>query len=192
MLTDECQADFDSKEDRNSVGSCPVSDDLIARLKFQVSQWTQSGNPGHGILTMSSNPLRLCIFDGFLLYSPSMRSLQQHMDLKLFLRVSYEKAKTRREARDGYATIEGFWQDPPGYVDKIVWPNYVSDHKWMFENDDVGGKLREDVIKEWEIKCQVDKGSDVDMESTLIWAVETLMKELEELSGGENSEKSIP
>jgi nicotinamide/nicotinate riboside kinase len=159
-----------------------VSDSLIATLKARVDQWIQSGHPGHGILTSHPNALRLCVFDGFLLYSRSMLSIQQHMDLKLFLRVSYENAKKRREARDGYATIEGFWQDPPGYVDKIVWPNYVEDHKWMFENDDVNGKVKETVLKEWGIDCQVDKGPDVDMETTLIWAVETLMNELERLS----------
>jgi nicotinamide/nicotinate riboside kinase len=107
-----------------------------------------------------------------------MAAIQEHMDIKLFLRVSYAKAKARREARSGYATIEGFWEDPPGYVDKIVWPNYVAEHKWMFEDGNVEGKLKEDVLEQWGIKAQLDKGPDVDMETTLKWAVETLMKEL--------------
>jgi nicotinamide/nicotinate riboside kinase len=102
------QPEFDSKEDRNSVGQCPVPDEIIAALKSQVKDWTKS----HDILTKT----KLCVFDGFLLYSESMEEIQKHMDLKLFLRVSYEKAKARREARDGYATIEGFWHDPPGLV----------------------------------------------------------------------------
>ena len=99
------------------------------------------------------------------------------MDIKLFLRVSYPKAKERREARSGYVTLEGFWEDPPGYVDKIVWPNYVEDHKWMFENEDVEGKLREDAVKQIGIRCQ-EGGVDVDMTTTLKWAVELLMREL--------------
>ena len=103
------------------------------------------------------------------------------MDIKLFLRVSYTKAKARREARSEYATIEGFWKDPPGYFDKIVWPNYVAEHQWMFENGDVEGKLKDDVLMQWKINAQADKGPDVDMETTLKWAVETLMKELEKL-----------
>jgi len=103
------------------------------------------------------------------------------MDIKLFLRVSYTKAKARREARSGYATIEGFWEDPPGYVDKIVWPNYILEHQWMFEDRDVEGKLKQDVLAEWKINAQADKGPDVDMETTLKWAVETLMNELEKL-----------
>lgn len=117
------------------------------------------------------------MFDGFLLYSKSMSSVQPQMDIKLFLRVSYVKAKGRREARSGYVTLEGFWEDPPGYVDKIVWPNYMEDHKWMFENGDVEGNLKDDVVKETGIRSQ-DGGVDIDMATTLKWAVQLLMQEL--------------
>lgn len=105
-----------------------------------------------------------------------MAELQPTMDIKLFLRVSYAKAKARREARSGYVTLEGFWEDPPGYVDKIVWPNYVEDHKWMFENEDVEGVFKKGILEETGIICQ--QGVDVDMETTLVWAVETLMEQL--------------
>lgn len=164
------------------MGKCLVTDSVIADLKAQVSQWTQPGHPGHGILTSSPSQLYLCIFDGFLLYSKSMASIQPYMDIKLFLRVSYAKAKERREARSGYATTGGFWKDPPTFFDKIVWLNYVTDHKWMFEGDNVEGKMKDDVLKEWNVKAQNDKEPDVDMEKTLKWAVETLMKELENFS----------
>jgi nicotinamide/nicotinate riboside kinase len=150
-------------------------------LKAKVKKWAEPGNPGHAILNSGPSALRLCIFDGFLLYSPSMSAIQKYMDIKLFLRVSYAKAKARREARSGYVTIEGFWQDPPGYVDKIVWPNYVEDHQWMFENGDVEGRLKEEVLRDSKIETQADKGPDVDMEKTLKWAVEVLMKNLEHL-----------
>jgi len=106
-----------------------------------------------------------------------MLSIQPHIDIKLFLRVSYAKAKARREARSGYVTLEGFWEDPPGYVDKIVWPNYVQDHKWMFEDEDVEGALKENIVEEWKVKCQ-DRGLDKDMTTTLDWAVELLMEYL--------------
>lgn len=104
-----------------------------------------------------------------------MASVQSQIDLKFFLRVSYEKAKARREARSGYVTLEGFWEDPPGYVDKIVWPNYVEDHKWMFEGGDVEGRLKDDVVSDLGLKCQ-DDGLDIDMTTTLKWAVATLME----------------
>ena len=175
-LLTSLQPGLDSKEDQNSVGECPVSDETIESLKSRVKAWTQPGSPGHGILA-SSTPLRLCLFDGFLLYSKSMALVQSHIDIKLFLRVSYAKAKARREARSGYVTLEGFWEDPPGYVDKVVWPNYVEDHKWMFENENVEGMLKEDVLKDWNIKCQ-DGGVDVDMATTLEWAVGQLIEQL--------------
>jgi nicotinamide/nicotinate riboside kinase len=152
---------------------------VIVSLKAEVARWSQPGNSGYGILAGGRNPFRLCIFDGFLLYSQSMMSIQQHIDIKLFLRVSYAKAKARREARSGYATIEGFWEDPPGYMDKIVWPNYVRDHEWIFEDGNVEGKLKEDVVRELGIHSQSDMGPDVDMETTLRWTVATVMKELE-------------
>ncbi|KAF5869583.1 putative nicotinamide riboside kinase 1 protein [Botrytis fragariae] len=174
---------LDSKEDKNSIGECPVSDEDIEALKSEVKAWTQPGQPGHGILSNTDSPIRLCIFDGFLLYSKSLAALQSQIDLKLFLRVSYEKAKGRREARSGYVTLEGFWEDPPGYVDKIVWPNYVEDHKWMFEGDDVEGKLKEDVVSELGLKCQ-GGGLDIDMTTTLRWAVATLMESLPSFAKG--------
>lgn len=112
-----------------------------------------------------------------------MAEIQSQLDIKLFLRVSYEKAKARREARSGYVTLEGFWEDPPGYVDKIVWPNYVEDHKWMFEDGDVEGKLNGGVLKEWGIETQAG-GEDVDMGVTLEWAVKLLMERLPKVIGG--------
>ena len=110
-----------------------------------------------------------------------MESVQPQIDIKLFLRVSYAKAKHRREARSGYVTLEGFWEDPPGYVDTIVWPNYVEDHKWMFEDEDVEGKLRADVVEQMSIESQVGD-VDIDMTTTLKWAVDLLMKKLPSLA----------
>lgn len=101
------------------------------------------------------------------------------VDIRLFLTVSYEKAKYRREARDGYVTLEGFWKDPEGYVDAIVWPNYVDAHRWLFENGDVEGELSKETLTKEGILAQVGKGVDVDMETTLDWTVDTIMDQLE-------------
>ncbi|KAK0117220.1 ribosylnicotinamide kinase [Cadophora gregata f. sp. sojae] len=171
------QPTLDSKEDQNSVGACPVSEDTIAALKARVKTWAEPGHPGHSILSDSETAIRLCVFDGFLLYSKPLAPIQPQMDIKLFLRVSYAKAKARREARSGYVTLEGFWEDPPGYVDKIVWPNYVEDHEWMFEGGNVEGKLKDDVVKETGILSQEGE-VDKDMETTLKWAVDMLMEKL--------------
>ena len=76
-------------------------------------------------------------------------------------------------------TLEGFWEDPPGYVDKIVWPNYVEDHAWMFEGGNVEGGFREGVLGDNGIQCL--EGVDNEMEKTLEWVVEVLMEELPKL-----------
>ncbi|KXJ96894.1 hypothetical protein Micbo1qcDRAFT_229686 [Microdochium bolleyi] len=184
-----------SIEDKNSVGKCPVSDAKIAAMRAKVEAWLAPGQPGHRLLleesststsTTTTKPgLKICILDGFLLYSPEMSraGILQLLDVRFFLLVSRARATQRREARDGYVTVEGFWSDPPGYVDKIVWPNYVEAHSWLFKNRDVdgAGKLDEAVLRENGILAQAGQGADVDMETTFEWVVETLMQQLEEV-----------
>ncbi|KAH7173760.1 P-loop containing nucleoside triphosphate hydrolase protein [Fusarium flagelliforme] len=162
---------LDSKEDKNSVGECPVSEATIASQRAKVDA---ALGPDHPL----RNNLRLCLLDGFLLYSPSMAAINPNLDIKLFLRTTYEKAKARREARDGYVTLEGFWADPPGYVDKIVWPNYVEEHAWMFEDGDVEGKFKDDVLEKEGIKVQSDVSADGNIEKTFEWTVDTILDEL--------------
>lgn len=169
---------MDSKEDQNSVGKCPVSDSKIAEMKSKVDAWTKPGQPGHDIFSKSG--LKICLLDGFLLYSKEMEGVMDLLDTKLFLLVSRAKATQRREARDGYVTLEGFWADPPGYVDKIVWPNYAESHAWLFEDGDVEGALKKDVLAEKGISAQQGQGLDIAMDVSFEWTVDTLMKQLEE------------
>lgn len=107
-----------------------------------------------------------------------MAAIQPSLDIKLFLRTTYAKAKARREARDGYVTLEGFWADPPGYVDKVVWPNYVEQHAWMFEGGDVEGEFRMGVLDKERIKVQDKVGVDGEIEKTFEWTVDTILGEL--------------
>jgi nicotinamide/nicotinate riboside kinase len=166
-----------SKEDQNNVGSIPASAEKIAAMKTKVDAWLTEGQPGYEI--MVKGKLNLCLFDGFLLYCKEMERVVDLIDIKLFLLVSRAKATQRREARDGYVTLEGFWTDPPGYVDKIVWPNYAEAHAWLFEEGNVEGKLKGVVLDSTGIKAQVDKGLDVDFEETFEWAVDTIISKLE-------------
>ncbi|KAG5946220.1 hypothetical protein E4U59_004275 [Claviceps monticola] len=163
-----------SKEDQNSLGQSPIPESLITTLRSKVN----------GLLP-PSHSLRLCVLDGFLLYAPAMAALQPHLDLKFFLRTSYARAKARREARAGYVTLEGFWTDPPGYVDKIVWPNYVQEHSWMFEGGDVEGKWEEDALKRQRIEVVKGEGVDCEMEVVLTWMVERMVEELTKQAGGD-------
>ncbi|KAI0181950.1 P-loop containing nucleoside triphosphate hydrolase protein [Hypoxylon sp. FL1284] len=182
----------DSMQDQNSVGACPVSDAAIAAAKSKVAAWLAPGSAGHGILLQQqadgNEPdagLRVCLLDGFLLYSPPMETggVPAALDARLFLRVSRARAVERRGARDGYVTLEGFWTDPPGYVDRVVWPNYAAAHARLFRGGDVEGALDEHVLREMGIRAQTDRGADVDMETTFAWAVDLVMERLEEIAG---------
>ncbi|KAM3550548.1 hypothetical protein MY1884_008198 [Beauveria asiatica] len=164
---------LNSIEDQNSVGKCPVPDALINELKAQVSDAIPESHP------LCDARLRLCLFDGFLLYSQSMTELAPSLDIKILLRASYAQAKARREARDGYVTLEGFWKDPPGYVDDIVWPNHVKEHAWLFENGDVEGEYKQEVLKREGILVPKGGALDPDMAETLQWMVDTILAELQ-------------
>ncbi|PHH90285.1 hypothetical protein CDD83_4086 [Cordyceps sp. RAO-2017] len=163
---------LESKEDRNAIGKCPVPDGAVATLKSRVAASLPPADESVAVP-------RLCFLDGFLLYSPTtMAALQPSLDLRLFVRASRARAKQRREARCGYVTLEGFWEDPPGYVDAIVWPNYVAEHAWMFEGGDVEGAFRYDVLDQTGIRVLKDAPLDADMHLTLEWAVETILEEM--------------
>lgn len=154
-----------------------MSGEKISEMKAKVEKWLQPGQPGHRVLHQAG--LKVCLLDGFLLYCEAMAPVMTRMDLKLFILVSRAKAVQRREARDGYVTLEGFWKDPPGYVDKIVWPNYANAHGWLFEDGDVEGKLDIGVLERNGIHAQTFESLDVDFGTTLEWAVETVMRFLE-------------
>ncbi|KAL7624357.1 ribosylnicotinamide kinase [Parahypoxylon ruwenzoriense] len=196
------QPRLDSKEDQNSIGAVPVPRAAVAAARDRVAAWSRPGQPGHAILGPSSAGasanldeeakgkgagLRICIVDGFLLYSPEMEAggVTAQLDAKLFLVVSRVRATERRAARDGYVTLEGFWTDPPGYVEKVVWPNYVAAHARLFERGDVDrGRLDERALRDKGILAQVGGDDDVDMRTTFDWAVDMLMRQLEEFAAG--------
>ncbi|KAI0388944.1 nicotinamide riboside kinase 1 [Xylariaceae sp. FL0594] len=222
----------DSKEDQNSVGACTVSDRVIEAARERVRAWSSASPLSISTSTSSTSTttasssntqartadekrerVKICILDGFLLFtpttsptsSPTTSTILQRintslLDIKLLLTVSRLKATSRRQNRDGYVTLEGFWTDPPGYVDTIVWPNYASSHAWLFEKGDVNrGMLDKDVLEregicafpgvlggggEGEQKGKEGEGEqrlDVDMETIFNWAVDTLMQKLDEV-----------
>ncbi len=154
-----------SKEDQNSVGDHGVPATELDRIRNEVNTLLNT-TPGW-------QDRRICIIEGFLLFSEDMKEIRSLFDVKLFLWTNYETAKRRREARIGYVTLEGFWQDPPGYVDQIVWPNYVHDHKFLFKNNDVQDDLDPDVCKAVGI-CGMPRGAEESMSKCLEWAVDVL------------------
>lgn len=92
----------------------------------------------------SLNFTHVVLVDGFMLYHD--KAISDLFDVKLYFRAPYAMLKARREGRAGYTTEEGFWVDPPGYFDQIVWPQYVLSHKHLFVNDDVNGVLNQNSI----------------------------------------------
>lgn len=172
--------DFVSKEDQNAVGECGIAAGAIEACRERVRGSSSATNfaekLGHG-------PRRIAIIDGFLLYSDEMAELgiRDLFDVKLFLRTSYATAKRRREARTGYVTLEGFWEDPPGYVEEIVWPNYVKDHKFLFKGEDVEGEVDDEVCRRVGVEVMpVDAAED--MGKVLDWATRVIVDELEKVT----------
>lgn len=167
-----------SKEDQNEI---PTNNDDAAA---SVSASTLSTLRAHVLERLSRldrRPPRIALLDGFLLYGQSVPSIRDAIDIKLFLRTrTFQDAKRRRENRAGYVTLDGFWRDPPGYVEQIVWPAYVREHAFLFRHGDVEGVYDPEVLDRFEIKAITpDDAAQGDMSSTLRWAVEVLLKELE-------------
>ncbi|KAK4140876.1 uncharacterized protein C8A04DRAFT_39510 [Dichotomopilus funicola] len=213
---------LNSLEDLNTVGPCPATPEQIASNTARVQTWLSPGHPGSLIFnsTTSTRKTRICILDGFLLYSPPpapsseatptsskespFRNVMSHLNIKLFLLASKTSALRRRKARDGYVHVDGFWTDPPGYVEKIVWPNYVETHGWLFEGGDVeGGRVDGEVVRRegiWVpgvnggvVKQDGEGGGDgkegeVAFGEVLGWAVGVVMEELERVCLGEKGE----
>lgn len=152
-------ADFESKEDKNDVGKVDVEQSTRDWCEEQTANIAKA-KPG--------TKVTIAIVDGFLLYSKEMALLSSYLDVKLFLRTNFSTAKHRREARSGYVTLEGFWEDPPGYVEKVVWPNYVKDHAFLFEGGNVEGAYNK-VCDELGING-MPREAEGDMSKCLKWA----------------------
>jgi nicotinamide/nicotinate riboside kinase len=93
------------KEDQNNLGTPPVSNEEADEIKKQVL--------GENSVTENTE---FCIVDGFLLFNDDV--ITKQLDIKFLLRAPYESLKKRREARSGYATIEGTFHD--AYCGELV------------------------------------------------------------------------
>lgn len=116
-----------------------VDEEVLGRLQHEVATWEAAMRKQRQEWERPS----LVMVDGFLLYGESMHEVREQLDIKILLCSKYEDSKRRREAREGYETLEGYWQDPPGYFDQIVWPNYIKNHEFLFQHGDVQGQVNE-------------------------------------------------
>ena len=137
------------------AGSIVQNDDLEL-LRHDIARWEAEMNRSR----QGRGRPPLVIIDGFLLYAESVRAVRDQLDIKILLRSKYEDSKRRREAREGYITQEDFWKDPPGYFDQIVWPNFVKDHSFLFEDGNVQGSVDQAVASGLRIDIVPGIGQD--------------------------------
>lgn len=120
--------------------------------------------------------------------SNGLSLLTELYDIRVLLRSTRSAAKRRREARNGYVTLEGFWQDPEGYFDRVVWPGFERVYGGLFLGGNVEGKVDGDKAAEMGVLVgpllgDGDGGEDQEgqkkgIESVLKWIVELLGKAL--------------
>ncbi|RUP43246.1 hypothetical protein BC936DRAFT_137435 [Jimgerdemannia flammicorona] len=125
----------DSKEDRNIPTNPPVAVREDRMLTFQNSVYEILG----GSARDAEDGWAFVIVDGFMLYWDE--EVMRELDIRVFVRGAYETLKRRREERQGYVTIEGYWVDPPGYFDSIVWPEYLKWNGHLFTGQDHSSSL---------------------------------------------------
>lgn len=163
---------FEGKEDQNEIGNVDVDHSVVGEWRGRFGTLFAE--------VFGKEDVKVAIIDGFLLYSEDMARVRKMFDIKILLRTSYSTVKRRRESRKGYVTLEGFWEDPEGYVDAIVWPNYVKDHKFLFKRGDVEGELDGEICGKLGIQAMEGSGEE-DMTSVFGWGCEILEKELKVL-----------
>ncbi|KAF5335020.1 hypothetical protein D9758_016199 [Tetrapyrgos nigripes] len=135
----------------NETRTVPVDDDQIVQWRLQSEQVAAIHQEKYG------EKLIWALIDGFLLYWDER--IISNLDVRAFIRVPEDIAKSRREARSYHTPgeqylfwlsmymvliweIEGdVWRDPPEYWEKVVWPAYIRAHKHIFEGEDIMGNL---------------------------------------------------
>lgn len=180
------------------------------RLVLSSSQTQAQTQAGSATKDEFPREIRICVLEGFLLFPPSPSSttftaathglagdettdlVELHdltrslLNLKLFLPCTKTQMIERRERRSGYVTLEGFWKDPPGYVEDLVWVNYRRYHAWMYrDGHEQEGETEEEFDEE---KCReegvhlfLEKGRGVGkgtMKECLDWGVERVEEAL--------------
>ncbi|KAK6359434.1 ribosylnicotinamide kinase [Orbilia brochopaga] len=142
--------------------------DKIVELEKRVLAWLGGVEAARGCVVDT-----VVIVDGFLLFGAGVpEALQAEFDVKLMIRTPYEKAKKRREDREGYTTMEGFWHDPPGYFELLVWPAYVKQHSYLFQGGDMESGILTSAALDRGIRTP--RAADQTLLETLEWAVSAL------------------
>ncbi|RMD40492.1 hypothetical protein DV735_g4629, partial [Chaetothyriales sp. CBS 134920] len=161
--TGQLPADLFSKEDQNTVGPAPdVPESVLASVREQIRSWL----------------LR------------QLYALSQLLDLKLWVSCSRRQMLDRRARRKGYVTLEAFWEDPPGYAEDLVWPEFLREHRWLVRDVDDGGGESRLVVDKQEAKREGiavapedGHGNVIPMRDLVSWAATAVQVKLEQHAG---------
>ena len=174
--TEEVKAEHDGV---HGVQNSPISAEKLTALRHKLSLWPAN-----------AKERRIVLIEGILLFSPvpPLSTLTPIFNVRILLRTTRDAAKRRREARAGYVTLEGYWQDPPAYFDEVVWPGFVRAYSGLFLEGDVEGSPDEDEVQKLGIEIGPLLGDEaqregkerggIELERLLDWIVDLLEKTL--------------
>ena len=63
-------------------------------------------------------------------------------------------------------------------MDKVVWPTYVEQHRFLFKAHDVEGSIDEDVVRRLCIDVMPGQG-DWNVEKMLVWIIDRVKEAIE-------------
>jgi len=101
---------LESKEDQNELGQSGVPDEIVHMMAEEMAN-----NP---LMKREDEDIVLCFVDGFLLYM--REDVIRELDIRLLVRAPYERLKARREARNGYVTLDGTPSSPDRLTERIL------------------------------------------------------------------------
>jgi uridine kinase len=112
-----------------------VSEDVLQELRKKVNEC--------GVLQRKESPAKMAIVEVFMLYN--VPRIRERLECRLFVRLSHKQAKHRRMTRPNYGAEaeEGESWKTEEYFEKMVWRNYVEQHKDSFVGGDVEEKVSE-------------------------------------------------
>lgn len=112
---------------------------------------------------------KLVIVEGILLVHENS-PLTSLFDMTIILSGLKTDLAKRRAAREAYETMSGFWVDPPGYFEEVVWPAYIKYSGYLFENSQAAaGNLSGVAIS---MRCHLAPAMST--HETLQWAISLL------------------
>ena len=109
----------------------------------------------------SNNDTQFIIIDGFLMYHNDQ--MIDTFDVRLFLQAKKDVLMARRNARKGYITIDGYWEEPIGYFENYVWPEYLKYNEKVLQ--DIHGT-----------RFKTINSDDASIEETVLKAIEAIIK----------------